>query len=135
MTPGERVVSAARGALGVRFRLHGRDPAFGLDCVGLVALAVRAGGVEGSVPCGYALRGGDAGDIAATIDTSGLIRVSDVRPGDVLLCASGPGQLHLAIASDGGVIQADAMLRRVVERPGAPPWPVIGQWRIDSGGE
>ena len=29
----------------------------------------------------------------------------------------------------GGIIHADAMLRRVVERPGPVPWPVLGRWR------
>ena len=49
--------------------------------------------------------------------------------GDVLLALAGPGQLHLAIWTGDGVIHADAMLRRVVERPGAPPWPVVSVWR------
>ena len=34
------VVARARGCVGARFRLHGRDPATGLDCVGLAAIAI-----------------------------------------------------------------------------------------------
>ena len=124
------IVDAARGAVGARFRLHGRDPAFGLDCVGLAALAYRAGGFSGEIPGGYALRGGDPVAVAAMIDASGLARTPEERPGDLVLCASGPGQLHLAIQSDDGVIHADAALRRVVERPGPVPWPVIARWRM-----
>ena len=120
------VVAAARAAIGARFRLHGRDPASGLDCVGLVALAY---GAE-RVPSGYALRGGAPAAVVAQIAACGLAPVEDVAAGDLLLCASGPGQLHLAIDSGGGVIHADAMLRRVVERPGPVPWPVIGRWRL-----
>ena len=36
---------AAAGCLGVRFRLHGRDPATGLDCLGLLGAALVATGV------------------------------------------------------------------------------------------
>jgi cell wall-associated NlpC family hydrolase len=132
MTAGARVVLAARALVGTRFRPHGRDPALGLDCVGLAALAFRAGGFEGAIPSGYALRGGHPERVAARIDATSLRRCDDRRPGDLLLCASGPGQLHLAIASADGVIHADATLRRVVERPGALPWPVLGRWRIDD---
>jgi hypothetical protein len=50
--------------------------------------------------------------------------------GDVLVMNAGPGQLHLGLWSGTGLIHGDAGLRRVVERPGAPPWPVTGLWRI-----
>jgi len=128
MRPGERSLAAARAALGVRFRLHGRDGT-GLDCVGLAALAMRAEGFEGEVPCGYALRTGDGERVRRVIDATGLVPAIEERPGDLLLVRAGPGQLHLAIAADHGVIHADAQLRRVVERPGPIPWPVIGRWR------
>ena len=132
------VVAAARGAVGVRFRLHGRDPAYGLDCVGLAALAIRAGAIRAGggqtiIPTGYALRSGDSDAAAAMIEAAGLIRADHCKPGDLLLCRAGPGQLHLVIdsgAQGGGFIHADAQLRRVVERPGPPPWPVIGRWRL-----
>lgn len=119
-------VDTARSAVGTRFRLHGRDLATGLDCVGLAALAYGAD----AVPSGYALRGGDPARVAALIEARGLVAVAEPHAGDLLLCASGPGQLHLAIDSGSGVIHADAMLRRVVERPGPIPWPVIGRWRM-----
>lgn len=124
------IVGAARSAIGARFRLHGRDPALGLDCVGLAAFAYRAAGLHPDIPVGYALRGGIAEQMAATLTAIGLEPVDDAAPGDLLLCASGPGQWHLAIDSGAGVIHADAMLRRVVERPGPVPWPVIGRWRV-----
>lgn len=127
------IVAAARSAIGTRFRLHGRDPAFGLDCVGLVAVALRAGGATAIVPDGYALRIGDADAVAAMIVAAGLAPATEPEAGDVLLCRAGPGQLHLGI--DGGlgsIIHADAQLRRVVERPGPPPWPVIGRWRLQT---
>lgn len=126
---GARALAAARAAVGARFRLHGRDPATGLDCVGLAALAMRAEGFEGKVPSGYALRSGDAARAIREIDAAGLERAADARPGDLLLLRTGPGQLHFAIDAGSGIVHADAMLRRVTERPGTR-WPVIGRWRV-----
>lgn len=125
-----RIVAAARAAVGARFRLHGREPETGLDCVGLAAWALRAGGFAGAVPSGYRLRSGNAERVAALLDAGGLVRVADALPGDLVLAASGPGQLHLVIATEDGFVHADAGLRRVVERPGAAPWPVVGRWRV-----
>jgi len=134
MMPGERSLAVARAALGVRFRLHGREVAGGLDCVGLAALAMRAEGFGGDVPIGYALRTGDGDAARRSIAAAGLVPAEDARPGDLLLVMAGPGQLHLAIAAEDGVVHADAQLRRVVERPGPIPWPVIGRWRPAKGG-
>lgn len=128
----ERIVAAARGAVGARFRAQGRDPAWGLDCLGLAALALRAGGFAGDVPSAYAMRGGDAARIGALIDRAGLTRVAVARAGDLMLFETGPAQFHLGIAVPDGLVHADAMLRRVVERPGTPPWPIAGMWRIEG---
>ena len=124
-------VAAARAAVGARFRLHGRDPATGLDCVGLAALALRAEGFEGAVPSGYALRSGNASRVCAAIRAAGLVACADARAGDLLLLRTGPGQLHFAIWAGDGIVHADAMLRRVVERPGMR-WPVVGRWRLSA---
>ena len=114
----------ARAAIGARFRLHGRGPATGLDCVGLAAWAFEA-----DVPRDYALRSGDVARVRSVIAALGLAPVADRAAGDLLLLRAGPGQLHLAIDSGSGIIHADAMLRHVVERPGAIPFPVIARWR------
>lgn len=122
---GQEVVARARGLVGVRFRAQGRDPAFGVDCVGLVAAALGRE-VAGSHP----MRSGDAARVAREAVRLGLARADGDRPGDILLFAAGPGQLHLAVRTEGGVIHADAGARRVVERPGAAPWPVVAAWRV-----
>jgi len=127
MTPAECAVAAARSAVGARFRLHGRDPAFGLDCVGLAALAARAAGVAATIPADYAIRSGDP---SAAIDATGLARTVAPSDGDLLLFAAVPAQFHLAVQVPGGLVHADAMLRRVVERPGVPPWPLVAAWRL-----
>ena len=138
MTAGGRVAAAALGVVGAPFRLHGRDPATGLDCVGLVAWALRAGGWDGEVPTGYRLRGG--GIAAPAVLDAGLARADGGAGGDVLLMRTGPGQLHLGVwteapstgSGQGGLVHADAGLRRVVLRPGAVEWPVIGAWRLEK---
>lgn len=131
MSAGERVAEAALGAVGARFRLHGRSMADGLDCVGLAALALRGGGYAGAAPTGYGLRGGDPEAVAAALDRA-LARAEGEDVGDLLLCVAGPGQLHLAVRVPGGIVHADAGLRRVVRRPGSVPWPVIGAWRVGN---
>lgn len=124
----DAIVARARGCLGARFRPQGRDPALGLDCVGLagVAFAIEA------LPGGYALRGGEAADVASAILAAGLRPVADACIGDLVLARCGPGQLHLAVLVPGGFVHADAGLGRVVERPGALPWPVLGAWRREE---
>ena len=47
-----------------------------------------------------------------------------------LLVQAGPAQFHLMIATDGGHVHAHAGLGKVVEMPGASPWPVLGRWRF-----
>lgn len=119
------VLAAARAALGVRFRPHGHDPETGLDCVGLAAVALRR-----AVPGAYRLRTGDVQGVETRLRGAGLVQVDAARAGDLLLCRSGAGQLHLAIRCEDGIIHADAVARRVVERPGAVPWPVLSCWRL-----
>jgi murein DD-endopeptidase / murein LD-carboxypeptidase len=121
------VERAALTLVGAPFRLHGRDPATGLDCVGVVAAATGR-----AAPTGYTLRGPDPDRVAPMIEAAGLIRTIEKSPGDVVLMRTGPGQLHLGVLTSGGLVHADAGLRRVVERPGPPEWEIIGQWRLSS---
>jgi cell wall-associated NlpC family hydrolase len=129
MRAGERAAAAALSAVGARFRPHGRRAETGLDCVGLAALAMRAGGYAGDVPTGYALRGGRERDVDAAIGVE-LHAADGARAGDLLLFRTGPGQLHLAVRTAGGIVHADAGLGRVVERPGPAPWPLVAAWRL-----
>ena len=126
MSAGIAIAARARALVGVPFRLHGRGTD-GLDCVGLAGLAY---GVP--VPTGYALRGGAMPRIATAAAGAGLRTVADARPGDLIAMATGPGQLHLAIGTADGFVHADAGLRRVVERPGRPPWPILARWRRED---
>lgn len=125
-TPIER----ARALLGVRFRLHGRDPDHGLDCVGLVASAY---GLTAGVPIGYALRGNDEARWMAQIDSLATRRAGAPHPGDVMLLRAGVALLHVGLWTGNSLIHADASLGRVVETPGAPPWPVLACWFVREG--
>jgi murein DD-endopeptidase / murein LD-carboxypeptidase len=115
----------ARALIGTPFRLHGRDPATGLDCVGLIA---RVAG-QFAPPTGYAMRGGSAESWTALLDKFALRRTkSEIKAGDILLLEAGPAQFHLGIFTGNGLIHADAGLRRVVETPGPIRWPILGIW-------
>jgi hypothetical protein len=123
---GEEIAARARSLVGVRFRAQGRSAATGLDCVGVVASAL---GVK-RARSDYALRDGDLGRLSCELEGAGLVPVEGRRTGDVLVMRAGPEQLHLGIVTEAGLVHADAGLRRVVERPGAPDWPVLGRWRL-----
>jgi cell wall-associated NlpC family hydrolase len=56
VSAGERVAAAALALVGTPFRLHGRDPLTGLDCVGLAACALTMAGLTTQPPRRYALR-------------------------------------------------------------------------------
>lgn len=120
----DAVVARARGLIGVRFRPQGRGAEEGLDCVGLAAAAL---GIE-SVRSDYALRGGSERALEEALREVGLVRRSRLRAGDLLVLRAGPGQLHLGIWTGEGLVHADAGLKRVVERPGRPPWAVVSAW-------
>jgi murein DD-endopeptidase / murein LD-carboxypeptidase len=122
----DKVIARARAAIGTPFRLHGREIESGLDCVGLVAFAYDQ---HEDIPTGYSLRGGTAQGFARMIGAFQLVyRRGKFRAGDVLLMQAGAAQFHFGLWTGDSLIHADAILRRTVERPGMPPWPVVGSW-------
>lgn len=130
---GAIVAARARALVGTRFRPQGRRLEQGLDCVGLAGLA--AGIPASELPTGYRLRS-EAGAMLGEADRRGeaaRIDVTEAGSGDILLVQAGPGQHHLLVLVEGGFVHADAGLGRVVERPGAVPWPSLAAWRIREG--
>lgn len=129
---GAKLAAAAEQLVGTRFRLHGRDPAGGLDCVGLFAAAMAGIGRPLALPTGYPLRLASADAWLPDPATCGLIpAAAPFAPGDVVLLQPGPAQFHLAIAgSDGGWIHAHVGLRRVVHQAALPTGPIIHHWRL-----
>lgn len=124
MTYAER----ARLLIGCRFRPQGRDENSGLDCLGLAATTY--GIPLQQVPTDYRLRGNHFDALfQGMTGYFRQIRVGQVKAGDLLLCAAAADQPHMLVKTDAGFIHADAGLRRIVETPGAPPWPVRGVFR------
>lgn len=125
---GKDLAQAALELVGVPFRLHGRDPRHGLDCVGVLAASLRN---SAAFPNRYCLRGGDDGAIAAIATAAGLHPADGkIEAGDVLLLLPGVCQRHIAIASGADmIVHAHAGLRRVVHGP-LPRWPITGRWRL-----
>lgn len=129
---GQKLAAAAEELVGVRFRLHGRDPATGLDCIGLLAASMARLGHDAVLPVGYSLRTRSMPELDCFVSGSGLVPASGAPwPGDVRLVRVGPAQVHLVItASDGRVVHAHAGLGRVIQSAMPASWPTIGHWRL-----
>lgn len=130
----EQLAAAAASLAGAPFRLHGRDPATGLDCIGVLAIALAAAGRRGRLPNDYTLRNRILPDTSQIAKLCGFIPVLDrIETGDVVICHVGPCQFHFAIALGGNrFVHAHAGLARVVITPGPLPWPIIQHWRLSA---
>lgn len=130
--PARTLAQAALGLVGTPFRLHGRDPATGLDCIGLVGAALAAAGGQPVAPAGYSLRNLGIDRWLPLAERSGLTPVSGPIEGDdVLLFALGFAQHHLGIAINPvDIVHAHAGLRRVVRQPRDPAWRIGAIWRF-----
>lgn len=128
---GAQLAEAARALIGVPFRLHGRDPSIGLDCIGVLAAAC---GAPERLPGRYTLRSRHPPPTAAIAARLGLRETEGpVEAGDVIMVRPGAYQHHLAIATaPDRFVHAHAGLRRVVEGPISTDWPVIGHWCLAS---
>ncbi|MCV0384523.1 MAG: C40 family peptidase [Erythrobacter sp.] len=136
MSVGTAVAHAAEALVGTRYRLHGRVPETGLDCVGLVHAALSRAGLSPRAPAGYRLRSLDIEPLLALAAMSGLRPAEGpALPGDVLLVRPGPAQHHLHVAlapgASGGArfAHAHAGLRRVAIHHGPLADPLLRHWR------
>ncbi len=131
----EAFAAAAHGLIGAPYRLHGRDAASGLDCVGVVQAALARCGCAVSLPATYGLRNSGIARFLPMAATAGFacVGTSGQNPGDIVCVRPGPAQWHLAIAASRDLfIHAHAGLRRVVAQPAPLPWPVAMRWRISN---
>ena len=130
---GRDLALAAENLLGTPFRLHGRDPTTGIDCIGLLACTFAACGIHAALPTGYSLRTGRWDGMELLADQLGFAECEGPsKPGDICLFQPSPAQLHFAISSlsTPGFVEAHAGLRRVVISPAPSPYPLLRQWRI-----
>ena len=127
-----RFAQAAECCIGTRFRLHGRDKALGLDCVGLVLQALAQSGQRVSEPAPYALRNLSVERQLPCAEMLGLRLAQGAwEPGDVILFRLRPAQYHLAIVSSAGyLVHAHAGLGRVVVTPPSHEWAMERHWRL-----
>lgn len=113
------VLARAKTLVGTPFRLQGRDPGHGIDCVGLVVLACA---INDAPRPDYRRRGEH---FACFIERSApwLRRVSSkaARVGDIVLLHCGTRSWHVGIFTQDGLIHADPSAGRVVFRPGDLP--------------
>ena len=132
---GRDLAAAAEALVGTPFRLHGRDPATGLDCVGVVVAALTAIGRAVESNAAYALRNRSIVGLLELAEANGLTDTrAPLAPGDLVLVRPGPGQHHLLVAAGPALfIHAHAGLRRVVIQPGPLPWPIERRWRLATG--
>ncbi|MCJ2178685.1 NlpC/P60 family protein [Novosphingobium album (ex Hu et al. 2023)] len=128
---GSGLALAARELVGVPFRLHGRDPRSGLDCIGVLEAACSACGITTRLPARYTLRSRRLPPLADIAARLGLFEThGQPEPGDVLFVQPGPCQQHLMIATGPcRFVHAHAGLRRVVEGPLPAGWAVSRHWR------
>jgi hypothetical protein len=131
-SPRDFIVTAARSCIGTPYRHLGRDPARGLDCVGLVLHAYRAAGLLADVVVtGYGRRPEGHALIAEVMRHGRRVPLAEARPADVLAFA-GVERLpcHLALVTETSprllIVHAWAERRAVAEhalagfRGGAP---------------
>lgn len=126
---GDAIAVRAMTQIGTPFRVHGRTPDIALDCVGLVAFAIGAGGVIKD----YSLKGVKLDFVISYMDSIGLCfldRAARICDGDVAITACSAQQFHLMIRAADGWVHSHAGLRKVVHTPGASPWPIVAMRRM-----
>ncbi len=132
--PAPSLGEAAAGLVGCRFRLHGLDPATGLDCVGLVHASLAAMGRRPVAPRGYGLRNLSVDHWLEFAARSGLGPAEGPSgPDEVLLVNLGYGQHHLMITTgQDEVVHAHAGLSRVVKHQRDPAARICARWRVQQ---
>lgn len=128
-----RAWHVAQQLVGTPFRLHGRDPAHGLDCIGLIVVAYDRAGQPLSPPdAHYRLRGHDVAVAARILGLTGFAPVTDelVRPGDIIIQHWAGGRIHLLLAGVSTAIHAHAGLGRVVHASLPASGDLHSRWRL-----
>ena len=132
--PGKALADAAAALCGTPFRLHGRHPATGLDCVGLVAAALTRCGRAVEVPEGYSLRALSIAPLLGFAARNGFHEadlLASHAAGDLLLLRLSAIQAHLVIALDWDrFVHAHAGLGKVAICPSDLPGETIARWRL-----
>ena len=134
MSPVDRcgsLAEAAEALVGSPFRLHGRTPETGLDCVGVVVAAMATIGRKTRFPTGYALKRRRVEGLDSIALALGYGEASGpVRRGDVVMYRVGACQFHFGVAAgERMLVHAHAGLRRVICAEVPADWQLSGHWR------
>ena len=109
------MIVAARHCLGTPFHHQGRLPGVGLDCIGLIVVALRATGMQVHDRSDYGRRP-DGHSLVAALLKQGAVKSTVIAAGDVLLfrydgqpqhaaLATGPDTLIHSFAPAGAVVE------------------------------
>ncbi|MDR3425299.1 MAG: NlpC/P60 family protein [Alphaproteobacteria bacterium] len=116
------MIAAARGCKNTPFHHQGRRVGVGLDCIGLVIVALKAAGVPVRDRSDYGRRP-DGKSLIAALQDHGAVRVDDIQAGDILLFRYDGQPQHVALAtSDSTMIHSFAPANRVVETSMGDYW-------------
>lgn len=125
-------LGAARACIGTPFHHQGRAPGVGLDCIGLVVVALRAAGFLVRDRTDYGPRP-DGRSLAEALLSHGAALVTDIDAGDVLLFRYDGQPQHVALAtSTDTMIHSFAPATSVVETPIGDYWRrrLVGVYRF-----
>ena len=127
---GARIADAALQQIGTPFRLLGRVPGQGLDCVGLVAHCLNEVSLTAPAIPPYALRGDYSNAIVLAFQAPDFQPAQTMALGAIAAVRCASRQYHLMIRVPGAWVHAHAGLGRVVSTPDPLPWPILGIWQI-----
>jgi NlpC/P60 family putative phage cell wall peptidase len=108
-------MAAARACIGTPFHHQGRAPGLGLDCIGLVIVALNAAGVAVRDRTDYGRRP-DGKSLVEALEAHGATRAENIQKGDILLFRYDKQPQHVALATgENTIIHSFAPARKVVE--------------------
>jgi cell wall-associated NlpC family hydrolase len=111
----EQMIAAARGCLGTPFHHQGRGPGIGIDCIGLIVVALRAAGFHVHDRTDYGRRP-DGKSLIAALAAHGAVQTANIAAGDVLLFRYDNQPQHAALATGADtMIHSFAPAGKVVE--------------------
>lgn len=117
------VIRSARSCLGTPFHHQGRMKGVGLDCIGLIVVALSENGWDVCDRTDYGRRP-DGVSLLAALEAHGARRVEAIEAGDVLVFMYDKQPQHVALATSADtLIHAFAPVGKVVESG------ISGYWR------
>jgi cell wall-associated NlpC family hydrolase len=116
------MIAAARSCLGTPFHHQGRAPGIGLDCIGLIVVALRAAGATVHDRTYYGRRP-DGHSLIEALKAHGAKTFDGIRAGDVLLFRYDGQPQHAALATGpDSMIHSFAPAGKVIETSIGPYW-------------